>query len=77
MTPVLPHPGEEESRGPTVLWALYFNMRDTSAVDRSSYDLPSNVHVCASPDTALGSDHSIKLVSDNVPGIFFFFLLSR
>uniref|UniRef100_A0AAZ3QGA0 Rab proteins geranylgeranyltransferase component A n=1 Tax=Oncorhynchus tshawytscha TaxID=74940 RepID=A0AAZ3QGA0_ONCTS len=51
----------EESRGPTVLWALYFNMRDTSAVDRSSYDLPSNVHVCASPDTALGSDHSIKL----------------
>lgn len=36
-------------------------MRDTSAVDRSSYDLPSNVHVCASPDTALGSDHSIKL----------------
>uniref|UniRef100_A0A8K9X9A8 Rab proteins geranylgeranyltransferase component A n=1 Tax=Oncorhynchus mykiss TaxID=8022 RepID=A0A8K9X9A8_ONCMY len=52
---------EEESRGPTVLWALYFNMRDTSAVDRSSYDLPSNVHVCASPDTALGSDHSIKL----------------
>uniref|UniRef100_A0A4W5RC50 CHM Rab escort protein n=1 Tax=Hucho hucho TaxID=62062 RepID=A0A4W5RC50_9TELE len=61
MTRVLPHPGEEESRGPTVLWALYFNMRDTSAVDRSSYDLPSNVHVCASPDTALGSDHSIKL----------------
>uniref|UniRef100_A0A8C8LWM7 Rab proteins geranylgeranyltransferase component A n=1 Tax=Oncorhynchus tshawytscha TaxID=74940 RepID=A0A8C8LWM7_ONCTS len=53
--------GNEESRGPTVLWALYFNMRDTSAVDRSSYDLPSNVHVCASPDTALGSDHSIKL----------------
>ncbi|XP_029557421.1 rab proteins geranylgeranyltransferase component A 1 isoform X2 [Salmo trutta] len=56
-----PAEGEEESRGPTVLWALYFNMRDTSAVDRSSYDLPSNVHVCASPDTALGSDHSIKL----------------
>ncbi|XP_010893001.1 rab proteins geranylgeranyltransferase component A 1 [Esox lucius] len=53
--------GEEGSEVPSVLWALYFNMRDTSAVDRSSYDLPSNVHVCTSPDAALGSDHAIKL----------------
>uniref|UniRef100_A0A6Q2X1M0 Rab proteins geranylgeranyltransferase component A n=1 Tax=Esox lucius TaxID=8010 RepID=A0A6Q2X1M0_ESOLU len=52
---------EEGSEVPSVLWALYFNMRDTSAVDRSSYDLPSNVHVCTSPDAALGSDHAIKL----------------
>ncbi|KAJ7996391.1 hypothetical protein DPEC_G00236600 [Dallia pectoralis] len=53
--------GEEGSELPTVLWALYFNMRDTSAVDRNSYDLPSNVHVCTSPDADLGSDHAINL----------------
>ncbi|KAL0993890.1 hypothetical protein UPYG_G00115250 [Umbra pygmaea] len=56
-----PTEGEKGSEVPTMLWALYFNMRDTSAVDRSSYDLPSNVHVCTSPDAALGSDHAINL----------------
>ncbi|KAI2651059.1 Rab proteins geranylgeranyltransferase component A 2 [Labeo rohita] len=40
---------------------MYFNMRDTSALDSSSYSLPSNVHVCTGPDSSLGSDYSIKL----------------
>uniref|UniRef100_A0A9J7Y5Z4 Rab proteins geranylgeranyltransferase component A n=1 Tax=Cyprinus carpio carpio TaxID=630221 RepID=A0A9J7Y5Z4_CYPCA len=51
-------PGEEPSE---VLWVMYFNMRDTSALDSSSYSLPSNVHVCTGPDGSLGSDCSIKL----------------
>ncbi len=42
---------------------MYFNMRDTSALDSSSYSLPSNVHVCTGPDDSLGSDYSIQLVS--------------
>ncbi|XP_056118222.1 rab proteins geranylgeranyltransferase component A 1 [Rhinichthys klamathensis goyatoka] len=60
-------PGEEPSGGlekrskPAVLWVMYFNMRDTSAQDSSSYSLPSNVHVCTGPDSSLGSDYSIKL----------------
>uniref|UniRef100_A0A8C2EFJ7 CHM Rab escort protein n=1 Tax=Cyprinus carpio TaxID=7962 RepID=A0A8C2EFJ7_CYPCA len=60
-------PGEETSVGaeerskPAVLWVMYFNMRDTSALDSSSYSLPSNVHVCTGPDGSLGSDCSIKL----------------
>ncbi|XP_067231920.1 rab proteins geranylgeranyltransferase component A 1 [Chanodichthys erythropterus] len=60
-------PGEELSEGaeerskPSVLWVMYFNMRDTSALDSSSYSLPSNVHVCTGPDSSLGSDYSIKL----------------
>ncbi|KAK9955804.1 hypothetical protein ABG768_015655, partial [Culter alburnus] len=60
-------PGEEPSEGaeerskPSVLWVMYFNMRDTSALDSSSYSLPSNVHVCTGPDSSLGSDYSIKL----------------
>ncbi|MGH0119741.1 UNVERIFIED_CONTAM: hypothetical protein FKN15_057609 [Acipenser sinensis] len=45
---------------PSVLWALYFNMRDSSVAERSSYNLPSNVYVCSGPDSTLGSDHSIK-----------------
>ncbi|XP_059382745.1 rab proteins geranylgeranyltransferase component A 2-like [Carassius carassius] len=60
-------PGEEPSEGaeerskPAVLWVMYFNMRDTSALDSSSYTLPTNVHVCTGPDGSLGSDCSIKL----------------
>lgn len=42
---------------------MYFNMRDTSGLDNSSYNLPSNVHVCTGPDDSLGSDYSINLVS--------------
>ncbi|XP_041075676.1 rab proteins geranylgeranyltransferase component A 2-like isoform X2 [Polyodon spathula] len=45
---------------PSVLWALYFNMRDSSVAERSSYNLPCNVFVCSGPDSTLGSDHSIK-----------------
>lgn len=55
--------GTEESIKPSVLWVMYFNMRDTSDLDDSSYSLPSNVHVCTGPDSSLGSDYSIKLVS--------------
>lgn len=40
---------------------MYFNMKDTSTLDNSSYSLPSNVHVCTGPDSGLGSDYSIKL----------------
>ncbi|KAB5549080.1 hypothetical protein PHYPO_G00063150 [Pangasianodon hypophthalmus] len=53
--------GSEENEKPVVLWVMYFNMRDTSGLDRSSYSLPSNVHVCTGPDDSLGSDYSIKL----------------
>ncbi|XP_067853000.1 rab proteins geranylgeranyltransferase component A 1 [Heptranchias perlo] len=52
--------GEVEEK-PRVLWALYFNVRDTSAVDRSTYvGLPSNVYVCCGPDAALGYEQSVK-----------------
>lgn len=55
--------GSEENEKPEVLWVMYFNMRDTSGLDNSSYNLPSNVHVCTGPDDSLGSDYSINLVS--------------
>ncbi|XP_057574461.1 rab proteins geranylgeranyltransferase component A 1 isoform X1 [Hippopotamus amphibius kiboko] len=51
----------EEDEKPRVLWALYFNMRDSSDVSRNSYnDLPSNVYVCSGPDCALGNDNAVK-----------------
>ncbi|XP_058271604.1 rab proteins geranylgeranyltransferase component A 1 [Hemibagrus wyckioides] len=53
--------GSEENEKPEVLWVMYFNMRDTSGLDNSSYNLPSNVHVCTGPDDSLGSDYSINL----------------
>ncbi|KAJ8348503.1 hypothetical protein SKAU_G00270920 [Synaphobranchus kaupii] len=53
--------GEVESEKPMLLWALYFNMRDSSGAERSSYSLPSNVYPCPGPDPALGSDHAITL----------------
>ncbi|XP_056302629.1 rab proteins geranylgeranyltransferase component A 1 [Danio aesculapii] len=56
-----PSEGTEEISKPAVLWVMYFNMRDTSAMDSSCYSLPSNVHVCTGPDAGLGSDYSIKL----------------
>ncbi|XP_028839582.1 rab proteins geranylgeranyltransferase component A 1 [Denticeps clupeoides] len=52
--------GDDRTR-PTVLWGVYFSMRDTSQMDSSEYHLPSNVHVCTGPDASLGSDYSIKL----------------
>ncbi|KAJ8405803.1 hypothetical protein AAFF_G00312400 [Aldrovandia affinis] len=53
--------GEVGSEKPTLLWVLYFNMRDSSGVDKSSYSLPSNVYLCTGPDPALGSEHAITL----------------
>eukprot|EP00069_Balaena_mysticetus_P013338 bmy_22051T0 len=51
----------EEVEKPRLLWALYFNMRDSSDVSRNSYnDLPSNVYVCSGPDCALGNDNAVK-----------------
>ncbi|KAG9338934.1 hypothetical protein JZ751_024324, partial [Albula glossodonta] len=52
--------GEVDSEKPTLLWALYYNMRDSTAVDKSGYSLPSNVYLCTGPDAALGSDHAIS-----------------
>ncbi|XP_053768596.1 rab proteins geranylgeranyltransferase component A 2 [Desmodus rotundus] len=52
---------KEELTKPRLLWALYFNMRDSSGISRSSYDgLPSNVYVCSGPDWGLGSEHAVK-----------------
>ncbi|XP_029790687.1 rab proteins geranylgeranyltransferase component A 2 [Suricata suricatta] len=52
---------EGEPTKPRLLWALYFNMRDSSGVSRSSYDgLPSNVYVCSGPDCGLGNEHAVK-----------------
>ncbi|NXD14300.1 RAE2 geranylgeranyltransferase, partial [Nothocercus nigrocapillus] len=51
----------EEVDKPRVLWAVYFNMRDSSGINRSSYDrLPSNVYVCSGPDSALGNDGAVR-----------------
>uniref|UniRef100_A0A4W3H482 Rab proteins geranylgeranyltransferase component A n=1 Tax=Callorhinchus milii TaxID=7868 RepID=A0A4W3H482_CALMI len=52
---------EMKDEKPKVLWALYFNVRDSSAIDRSAYEgLPSNVYICSGPDPALGFEHSVK-----------------
>ncbi|XP_036917773.1 rab proteins geranylgeranyltransferase component A 1 [Sturnira hondurensis] len=52
---------ENEVEKPRLLWALYFNMRDSSDTSRDSYnDLPSNVHVCSGPDCGLGNDNAVK-----------------
>ncbi|KFV10792.1 Rab proteins geranylgeranyltransferase component A 2, partial [Tauraco erythrolophus] len=51
----------EELEKPRVLWAVYFNMRDSSGIQKNSYDgLPSNVYVCSGPDSALGNDCAVK-----------------
>ncbi|NXG77887.1 RAE1 geranylgeranyltransferase, partial [Baryphthengus martii] len=51
----------EELEKPRVLWAVYFNMRDSSGVEKNSYDgLPSNVFICSGPDSALGNDCAVK-----------------
>uniref|UniRef100_A0A8C3MRQ3 RAE1/2 domain-containing protein n=1 Tax=Geospiza parvula TaxID=87175 RepID=A0A8C3MRQ3_GEOPR len=53
--------GNEELEKPRVLWAVYFNMRDSSGVEKSSYaGLPSNVYVCSGPDSALGNDCAVR-----------------
>ncbi|XP_054977758.1 rab proteins geranylgeranyltransferase component A 1 [Sorex araneus] len=51
----------EEVEKPRLLWAVYFNMRDSSDVSRNSYnDLPPNVYVCSGPDCGLGNDPAVK-----------------
>ncbi|XP_062997711.1 rab proteins geranylgeranyltransferase component A 1 [Elgaria multicarinata webbii] len=53
--------GAGEGQKPQILWSVYFNMRDSSGVDRSSYEnLPSNVYICSGPDSALGNDCAVK-----------------
>ncbi|XP_030064890.1 rab proteins geranylgeranyltransferase component A 1 isoform X1 [Microcaecilia unicolor] len=52
---------ENELEKPQIFWALYFNMRDSTGIDRSSYEgLPSNVYVCSGPDPHLGNEHAVK-----------------
>nr|XP_012803126.2 rab proteins geranylgeranyltransferase component A 2 [Jaculus jaculus] len=52
---------KEELGKPRLLWALYFNMRDSSGTSRSSYcGLPPNVYVCSGPDSGLGSEHAVQ-----------------
>ncbi|XP_074247537.1 rab proteins geranylgeranyltransferase component A 1 isoform X3 [Saimiri boliviensis] len=51
----------EQVEKPRILWALYFNMRDSSDISRSCYnDLPPNVYVCSGPDCGLGNDNAVK-----------------
>ncbi|XP_073919141.1 rab proteins geranylgeranyltransferase component A 1 isoform X3 [Castor canadensis] len=51
----------EQFEKPRILWALYFNMRDSSDISRSCYDdLPSNVYVCSGPDCGLGNDNAVR-----------------
>ncbi|XP_034341387.1 rab proteins geranylgeranyltransferase component A 1 isoform X2 [Arvicanthis niloticus] len=51
----------EHVEKPRILWALYFNMRDSSDISRDCYnDLPSNVYVCSGPDCGLGNDNAVK-----------------
>ncbi|XP_054432681.1 rab proteins geranylgeranyltransferase component A 2 [Pteronotus mesoamericanus] len=52
---------KEELTKPRLLWALYFNMRDSSGIGRSSYNgLPPNVYVCSGPDCGLGNEHAVR-----------------
>ncbi|KAM4861925.1 rab proteins geranylgeranyltransferase component A 2 [Thomomys bottae] len=52
---------EEGLKKPRLLWALYFNMRDSSGVSRSAYyGLPPNVYICSGPDCGLGNEHAVK-----------------
>ncbi|XP_012371821.1 rab proteins geranylgeranyltransferase component A 1 [Octodon degus] len=51
----------EDVEKPRILWALYFNMRDSSGVSRNCYiNLPPNVYVCSGPDCGLGNDNAVK-----------------
>lgn len=48
---------------PFILWCLYFNMADGSALEEEGHRLPCNVFMCSGPDGSLGHEHSIKQVS--------------
>ncbi|XP_010590997.1 rab proteins geranylgeranyltransferase component A 1 isoform X1 [Loxodonta africana] len=51
----------DEGKKPRLLWALYFNMRDSSDISRNSYnDLSSNIYICSGPDCGLGNDNAVK-----------------
>ncbi|XP_053329046.1 rab proteins geranylgeranyltransferase component A 1 [Spea bombifrons] len=61
----------ETAEKPRVLWALYFNMRDSSAVERQSYaGLPANVYVCSGPDPSFGNDHAIRQAENIFHGLY-------
>ncbi|XP_066437563.1 rab proteins geranylgeranyltransferase component A 1 isoform X2 [Eleutherodactylus coqui] len=60
-----------EHEKPQVLWLLYFNMRDSSGIERQTYTgLPSNVFVCSGPDTCLGFDGAVQQ-AENIFGQMF------
>ncbi|XP_041864824.1 rab proteins geranylgeranyltransferase component A 1 isoform X2 [Melanotaenia boesemani] len=50
----------DQDHRPSVLWCLYFNMADGSALQMEGRRLPSNVHVCSGPDGGLGHEHAIQ-----------------
>ncbi|KAF7244924.1 Rab proteins geranylgeranyltransferase component A 1 [Varanus komodoensis] len=53
--------GTDEGQKPQILWLVYFNMRDSSGVDRTSYEnVPSNIYICSGPDPALGNDCAVR-----------------
>ncbi|XP_040180977.1 rab proteins geranylgeranyltransferase component A 1 isoform X2 [Rana temporaria] len=66
--------GEEDPESverPRVLWLLYFNMRDSSMVERQSYvGLPSNVFVCSGPDPCFGYDHSVQQAENTFTAMY-------
>uniref|UniRef100_A0A1A7XRM5 Rab proteins geranylgeranyltransferase component A n=1 Tax=Iconisemion striatum TaxID=60296 RepID=A0A1A7XRM5_9TELE len=51
---------DNHDQRPSILWCLYFNMADGSALDVKGHDLPSNVYVCSGPDGNLGYELTIK-----------------
>uniref|UniRef100_A0A3B3V4Z8 RAE1/2 domain-containing protein n=1 Tax=Poecilia latipinna TaxID=48699 RepID=A0A3B3V4Z8_9TELE len=51
---------QEEDRRPSVLWSLYFNMADGTASQVEGQPLPSNVHICHGPDSALGHEDAVQ-----------------
>ncbi|XP_075428969.1 rab proteins geranylgeranyltransferase component A 1 [Ascaphus truei] len=54
-------PENDHLEKPRVLWALYFNMRDSSSIERKSYPgLPPNVHICSGPDPCFGNDNAVQ-----------------
>ncbi|XP_013884642.1 rab proteins geranylgeranyltransferase component A 1, partial [Austrofundulus limnaeus] len=56
------HTAESEERDgrPFVLWCLYFNMADGSALEDSGHQLPCNVFMCSGPDVSLSHERSIR-----------------
>ncbi|XP_043996514.1 rab proteins geranylgeranyltransferase component A 1 [Gambusia affinis] len=51
---------QEEDRRPSVLWSLYFNMAEGMASQVEGQPLPSNVHICHGPDSALGHEDAVQ-----------------